>query len=270
MKRLIVLEWTKFRKNTVMQLLMLFFFLFLPACMYFVSLLPDIDLPSFLPNKKTFFQFPSVWEYLGYAGNWIVFFFIGVIAIYLVTIEVSNKTMRQSIINGMTRNEFFASKLLSIVVFSLVATLYYSLLSTIIGFFNTEDATLAMAFDNDWAMGRFFLMSFSYTVFAMFLAYLFRKAGLAVFFYVSYIMIIEPLLRLYLIEKFTKASWTRYFPMNSVEDLMPMPAFKYANAIPNEIDFAFLLDFKQATVLSLIYCALFLGISYYMFIKRDI
>ena len=270
MKRLILLEWTKFKKNTVIQLLMLFFFLFLPACMYFVSLMPDIDLPAFLPNKKTFFQFPSIWEYLGYAGNWIVFFFIGVISIYLISIEVSNKTMRQSIINGMTRNEFFTSKLITILILSLVATLYYTLLSLSIGFFNSEDASLASAFDNDWAMGRFFLMSFAYTVFAMFLAYLFRKAGLAVFFYVSYIMIIEPLVRLYLIEKIDKASWTRYFPMNSVEDLMPLPALKYASAIPTDIDFAFLLTYKQATILSLIYCALFLGISYYMFIKRDI
>jgi ABC-type transport system involved in multi-copper enzyme maturation permease subunit len=268
MKRLILLEWTKFRKNTVIQLLLLFFFLFFPACLYFGSLIPE--LPSFLPSKESFFQFPSIWEYLGYAGNWIVFFFVGVASIYLVTIEVSNKTLRQSIINGMTRNEFFISKLLSIVIFCLVATVYYAIMSLAIGFYNTEGFDLAAALDNDWAISRFFLMSFAYTNFALFLSFLFRKSGLAVFFYVSYIIIIEPLIRLLIIDSVDKASWTRYFPMNSAEDLMPLPAMKYASAIPSNVDFAFLLSDKEATILSLAYCAVFLGISYYLFLKKDI
>ncbi len=268
MKRLILLEWTKFKKNTVIQLLLLFFVLFFPACLYFGTLIPD--LPSFLPSKESFFQFPAIWEYLGYAGNWMVFFFIGVAAIYLVTIEVSNKTMRQSIINGLTRNEFFVSKLYSITILCLLATLFYTIMGMAIGLYNTEGFDLMSGFDNDWAIGRFFLMSFAYTSFALFLSYLFRKAGLAVFFYISYIMIIEPLLRYFIIERVDKASFTRFFPMNAAEDLMPMPIMQYADAVPKNIDFAFLLSYKEATIATVIFCTIFILASYYSFIKRDI
>ena len=268
MIRLIKLEWTKFRKNTVIQLLVLFFFIFFPACMYFGTLVPD--LPSFLPSKDSFFQFPSIWDYLGYAGNWIFFFFMGVAAIYFVTIEVGNKTMRQSIINGLTREEFFLSKLLSITILCVMASLYYGVLAVIIGFITTEGTSLSQAFDNEWAIGRFFLMSFAYTSFSVFLAYLFRKSGLAVFFYVSYIIIIEPLLRYFIIERIEKASWTRLFPMNAAEDLMPFPVLRYANAIPDNIDFAFLLTYKEATIATIIYCLIFTVLSYILFTRRDI
>lgn len=268
MIRLIKLEWSKFSKNNILQILSLFYFLFFPACLYFGSLIPD--LPSFLPNKKTFFQFPEIWDYLGYAGNWITFFFIGVMAIYLVTIEVSNKTMRQSIINGLRRNEFFSSKLISISIICFIGSLYYYLLGMIIGLSNAESLTISGAFTNDWAFFRFFLMSFAYCSFAIFLAYLFRTSGLAIFFYVSYIMIMEPLMRYVIINQIDKASFTRFFPMNAAEDLMPFPVFRYANAIPDNIDFAFLLTYGEAAIASIIYCIIFLLSSYYIFLRRDV
>jgi len=268
MFRLIKLEWTKFRKNTVIQLLILFFFLFFPACLYFGTLIPE--LPSFLPSKESFFQFPDIWDYLGYAGNWIAFFFIGVASVYLLTIEVSNKTMRQSIINGLTRNEFFLSKLLSIIIISAIASAFYAVLGLIIGLIHTEGFDLVAAFDNDWAIARFFLMCLSYTSFALMLAYIFRKSGLAVFFYISYVIIIEPLLRYFIIERVEEASFTRYFPMNACEDLMPLPVMRYANAIPDNIDFAFLLEYKEAVTATIIYLALFISLSYFLFKKRDI
>jgi hypothetical protein len=267
MLKLIKLEWSKFKKNTVIRLLLMFFFLFFPACLYFGTLIPD--LPAFLPNKNTFFEFPAIWEYLGYAGNWIVFFFLGVAVIYLITIEVSNKTMRQSIINGMTRNEFFISKLLSVLILCCIATVFYCILGLTIGFIKTDSVTMKMAFDNDWTFARFFLMSLAYTNFALFLAYLFRKAGLAVFFYMSYIIIIEPLIRFFIIDRVSKAEFTRYFPMNAAEDLMPLPIMRYANAIPDNVDFAFLLSYKQASLLTLFYVFLFIILSYLLFTKRD-
>ena len=268
MLRLIYLEWSKFSKNTVLRLLIIFFMLFFPACMYFASRIPD--LPTFLPSKDTFFQFPAIWEYLGYAGNWMVFFFLGVICIYLVTIEVSNKTMRQSIINGLTRNEYFLSKLSSIFLLCLFGTILYAILAIGVGFYNSEDVAFSEVFKSEWAIPRFFLMSVGYTLFAFFLAILFRKSGLAIFFYLSYVMIIEPLIRLGITAKFNKASYINYFPMNATEDLMPMPAFKYADAVPRNIDFAFLLTYEQAAVTTVIYCGLFVLSAYYLFIKRDI
>lgn len=272
MLRLIKLEYSKFRKNNVIVLLFMFFLIFFPAAVFFANLMPD-DLPKFVPGKDTFLQFSdsklNVWDYMGYAGNWIVFFFLGVLLIYTITNEVSYKTLRQSIINGLTRKEFFASKLLNVFFLSVLATLYYVIIVLAIGFWNTEEATMSLAFSNNWAIPRFFLMSLAYLSFALFMSIILRKSGLAVFTYLAYVLIIEQLLRLGAREKIYSGSWVNYFPMNATEDLMPLPWLTYASAVPSEIDFQYLLTHQQAAITTIIFTLIFLGSGYYLFLKKD-
>ena len=268
MVRLLKLEWSKFSGNTVISLLMTFFVVFFPCCLYFGKFADNI--PDFIPFKVDIFDFPHIWEYLGYAGNWIVFFFLGVLVIYTVTIEVSNKTMRQAIIMGMSRKEFFISKLLIVLCLSCFAALFYSLLSMGFGWWNTDDFTLGAMMDNAFAISRFFLMSFGYMTFALFLAFLFRKAGLAVFFYISYMIIIEPLMKILTRQYLFSNKFVNYFPMNAVEDLMPSPLFKLTEKIPNDIDFPFLLNMSEAAILTVVYTGIFIALTYTMFLKRDL
>jgi hypothetical protein len=68
-------------------------------------------------------MFPTVWQYLGYIGNWLCFFFFGFLSIVVVTTEHSYRTMRQNIITGLSRQQYFLSKFYLIVVVSLLAAL---------------------------------------------------------------------------------------------------------------------------------------------------
>jgi len=271
--RLIKLEWTKFRKNNVIVLLSIFFLVFFPMSVFVGDLIPE-KLPAFIPSRNNFYQFIegqlNVWDFLGYAGSWMVFFFLGMIVIYTFTTEVSNKTLRQSIINGMTRNHFFASKILNIFLLSIIATLLYTIICMSLGFYNTEDATLSLALANEYAIPRFFLMSINYLSFAFMLAILLRKSGLAVFTYISYVLIIESLLRLGASQYIYSGPWVNYFPLNATEDLMPAPWSNLADSAPSGVDFDFWLSYKQAAITTFISTLIFLSISYFNFQKRDI
>lgn len=264
----IKLEWSKFSSNTIIMLLTTFFVIFFPCCLYFGKFLDSIS--ESLPIKVDIYDLPNIWDYLGYAGNWIVFFFLGVLIIYTVTIEVQNKTMRQAIIMGMSRQKFFTSKVLNVLVFSLFATVVYTLLSICFGWLNTTNPSLSLLFDNDHAIFRFFLMCVGYLSFALFLAFAFRKSGLAVFFYLSYMIIIEPLMKILTQQYLFSNKYVNYYPMNAVEDLMPNPLFKFADKVPKNIDYEFLLTKPEAVGLSIFYTLVFLGISYYFFLRRDI
>lgn len=268
MFKLLKLEFSKFRKSTVVLLLSTMFIVFLPFSLSVGKLFKN--LPPMLPSEKVFVEFSTVWEYLGYAGNWMVFFFIGVLIIYTITLEVSYKTLRQSIIAGMTRNQYFLSKIYLVLVISIFVTLYYTLIALIIGFINTPDADISMAFANEWAIPRFFLMSVGYLSFAMMIAYLIRNSGLAVFLYLSIVLLVEPLVRLGHM-KFLGAKFQNYYPMNIVEDLMPLPLLKIADYVKSsEIDLTVLLSYRTAAVGTIIYILIFTGISYYNFTKRDL
>lgn len=270
MLNLLSLEWKKFRKNSVVSLLTAFYFLFLPAGLLLSKDFDTSNMPVFFPGPETFYSFPGIWEYLGYSGNWNVFFFLGVVAIYLITAEISYKTQRQTMINGMSRSNYFNSKLFAIIALSTIATLYYCLLCIGIGIYFTDDYDLAYIFENEWAIPRYFLMSLSYLSFAMLIGFLLRKAGLAIFVYMSYVLVIELLIRNGLRFKFLPGEVTNHFPLNAIEDLMPMPFWKYAEMIPANIDFEFLLPMKNAVVVSSISCILFILFARLIFMRSDI
>lgn len=270
MLNLLALEWKKFRKNSVVSLLCFFYVLFLPAGLL---LLKDFDtegMPIFMPGPQTFYSFPGVWEYLGYAGNWVVFFFLGVVAIYLVTSEINYKTQRQTIINGMSRSTYFLSKLSAVFAISIFATLYYAIVAFAIGVYFTDDWDFAYALDNNWAISRYFLMSICYLSFALMLGFLLRKAGLAIFVYMSYVLIIELLIRMGLRWKLTSGELTNHFPLNAIEDLMPMPFWKYTEMIPTNIDFEFLLPMRNAVMVSTLALIVFILLARFLLMKRDI
>jgi len=266
---LLALEWKKFKGNAVCQLLSIMFLVLMPTLLFFGKELSDVPPP--LPSNDVFFNFPTIWEYNGYVGNWLVFFFLGFIAIYIITSEVNNKTLRQSIIIGMTRKQFFLGKLSVIVVLTLFATVLYTICTLVIGGFHADSFSFSAAFDNDQAILRFFLMTLGYLSFGLMLGFVIRRSGIAIFTYLSYIMFIELIIRWAIHFNTFKDNTMNFYPMNAIEDLMPNPFFKYAELIPRkDLDFSFLLTYNEAIITTSIYIVIFIGLSYWNFMKKDI
>lgn len=223
-----------------------------------------------MPSSKLFYEFPTVWDYQGYIGNWMVPFCLGFLAIHIVTSEVSNRTMRQNIIIGMTRKEFFYSKFYTITLLALTATIVYALSTIFIGIIHTEGYDLELIFDNNWAILRYFLLCMGYMSFALMLAFLIRKGTLTILFYFLYVMMLEPIFMVIHVYYFKNSS-RNYWPMNSIEDLMPFPLFKIPDYYMNkQWDFNILLPYSNAIVMTLIYTSIFTFIAYKSFMKRDI
>ncbi len=267
--RLLNIELLKFRKNAVIRMLFFLFVIFLPIAIFMGKELNN--LPDFIISKDVFFVFPTIWEYMGYIGNWMVFFFLGVIAVYIFSIEVSNKTLRQSIINGLTRKEFFVSKFITILLISVFASIYYGVCTMIIGYFHTETFSLTEALNNDWAVTRFFLMSLGYLSLALFLAILIRKPGLSVFSYLIYVIVIEPVIRASAAYMKVPMEYLRFFPANVMEDLHPLPFYKIpaANFGPSTAA-QYLLSYNLAIVFTILFIVLFLTGSYVLLRKKDL
>jgi hypothetical protein len=183
------------------------------------------DLPFF--DKGDIFRYPGIWEWLGYIGNWMVFFVLGFLIVYTISIEMTYKTMRQNVITGLSRTDYFLSKLGLVLTFTLAATLYYALVGFLMGYLSDETATFTEVFSNQYAIPRFFLMTFGYLSFAMFIGFVIKNSGLAVLTYLAYGIILEPIIRLFGHRKVFDGLTHNYYPLNAMEDLAPMP-------IPNE------------------------------------
>jgi len=269
MKDLLILEWKKFCNNAVFRALGLIYLLIAP----FVILAGKDafrDMPPPFPSSTLFYEFPTVWDYQGYIGNWLVPFCLGFLAIYIVTSEVSNRTMRQNIIIGMTRKEFFYSKLFTVISLAIVATAVYTISTVVIGMINTDGYDLELIMDNNWAVIRYFLLCMGYMSFALMLVFLIRRGTLSLLFYFLYVMMLEPLFMLVHVYYFKNSS-RNYWPMNSIEDLMPFPLFRLPDYFVNkEWDFNLLLPYSHAMGMTFLYISIFLFIAYRSFLKRDI
>jgi ABC-type transport system involved in multi-copper enzyme maturation permease subunit len=267
--KLIKLEILKYKDNSLVQMLLLFFTLLMPTSIF---VLKNFDKIPFIPGKESFFTFPLVWEYQAYAGSWLSFLFLGFLGVYLITSEIQYKTMRQNIITGLSRFDFFMGKILITFIVTLYATIIFYLSTLLIGILHEGEINIQHIFNQqNYVILRFFLLTFAYMTFGMLVAFIIRKPALSIFFYFSYILFIEPLFRWWIHLKFiNKGRSMLYYPLNGIEDLAPLPFYKYVENFNNLKDFPILLSYTEASVISVISVIVFVSLSYYLFIKRDI
>lgn len=266
---LLALEWKKFYNNSVYRSLMLIYFLLSPVMIFLGK---DIHkyIPVLVQNSSVFYEFPTVWDYQGYAGNWMASLCLGFLAIHLVTSEVSNRTMRQNIISGLTRKEYFLSKLFHILAISAAATTLYAISSILIGMIHTDGFDLELILDNNWAIARFFLMCFAYMAFGLMLAFLIRRGFLTLMTYFFYVFALEAIFMAVHVY-YLKNSSRNFWPMNTIEDLMPLPLFRLPDFFTStEWDFNILLSYRTAALMALLYTAIFTFISWWSFSRKDV
>ncbi|HTF29632.1 MAG TPA: ABC transporter permease, partial [Flavitalea sp.] len=78
------------------------------------------------------YAFPNVWQTVGYMGSWLLYF-PGIIIILLTSNEFVFKTHRQNIIDGWSRKTFVHTKLLLVIMLSIVTTIISTLTALIFG-----------------------------------------------------------------------------------------------------------------------------------------
>ena len=78
------------------------------------------------------FTFPEVWHTVAYASS--IFVIIpSIVVIMFITNEYTYKTHRQNIIDGWSRNEFMISKMIDVLIISVIITLLYALVALVVG-----------------------------------------------------------------------------------------------------------------------------------------
>ncbi|MEL6390726.1 MAG: ABC transporter permease subunit [Bacteroidota bacterium] len=264
------LEYAKWKQNSVINILMIMYIAIPPAVLLLAKEIRD------LPNDfsaKSFFIFPTVWDWLGYVGSWCSFFFLGLVAIFMIVNEVSYKTFRQSIINGMTRRQYLLAKLVGITGISIFATLYYAFVAIVSGLIHTKSPSLSYVFDNSYAIFRYFLMTFAYMSIGLFVGLLIRRSGVAVLLYIIYLLGIEQGIKWGLHFRYFN-NWTiNFYPGNVIEDLCPLPLYRLPDAfvgMRKEVNFDILLPYWQAILASVIWLTIIWLLSYRMMMRKDL
>ncbi len=167
------------------------------------------------------FTFPEVWHTVAFASS--IFIFIpSIVVIMFITNEYTFKTHRQNIIDGWSRKQFMLSKLIDVLIISLLATALYILVSLLIGYININESK-GNVFGQTHYILLFFLQTFSQLSLAFLIAFLARKAFIALGIFLFYKIILEKIL-------VGLAAWKandigRFLPFEISNRTIPVPAF---------------------------------------------
>lgn len=268
MLHLLRLEWLKQRNSIAFRVLMGFYIVLLPTLLLLAKGLPEFPPP--INSAEVLFQFPYIFVFMGYLGNWLAFFFLGFLSVTLVTYEFSYRTLRQNIIMGMTRSSYYWSKVLFILAVALFATLYYTLVVFAYGLTHTNPLFDSVIFKNIDYLYRYFLMCLGYMSFGLLLGTLVRRTGIALFLYFSYVAFIELVLRWGVHRRIFPNKSMHFYPMNAIEDLTPFPFSDAFKSMEQELDFPIFLTPVEATITTIAYTLLFLWLTYRLFARRDL
>lgn len=265
---LLELEWLKVRHYRPFWVLSGAFVLIMAAFMPFIG---AIKMPKEVFDISTSLMFPNVWHNLAYWGNWAAFFSIGFLSVLSITNEFEFKTLRQSVISGLSRQDVFLSKLLFIVSLSVAATLIYTLFALLFGSITTETIYWSRVSEGFSWVGNFFMMCLGFSSFALFLGTLLRRSGVSLFLFLTWEFFIEPILRFALHNKLIAKNETmHYYPMKAFNSLIPVPLPKAASAMVNGGEVKMILDTNTAMVVAVFYIGLLFFGTYYLLKNKDL
>jgi len=280
MIRLLKLEYLKNLNYKPFKVFAGLYFIVLIALL-FIGLV-DFDIFGNKINLKEqgMYDFPGVWNFTTYIVG-LLKIFLGCIIVFSICQEFSNRMFKQNLIDGLSREEFIFSKLLTILLLTGFSTLFVFIVAFILGksYSTTQDSDLI--FKEIYFIFNYFLKLFTFFSFLMFLSILFRKSifvflGFFMFWFVEKILIgvesfgvmrnIDELQRAKILN--TKVFYTDYLPLESMSNLIPNPLIRTNMAKLLGMQFKFEYP-VESVVACLIWSAVFFAGSYWILKKKD-
>jgi ABC-2 type transport system permease protein len=225
MKNLFRIEWLKVRYYKAFWILLGFFVVSIVGLNYIAySARMSADDKAGKVNSAAVlghpFSFPDVWQAVSYMSGFLLFV-PGLIVITLITNEFTYRTHRQNIIDGWTRTQFVAIKLIWVLLLALVATL--SVIGTAL-LFGSMGNTPVTSDKLEYA-GYFFVEALNYIALALLLGTVIKRAGLAIGLLILYILIFKNVFS-WLADYHNNSHIGNFLPLNVADKLINFPIVK--------------------------------------------
>ena len=278
MLRLLNIELIKLWNNRSSKVLILAYFILLTSIALIASIKFDIGPIKFHLAEQGIFDFPYIWHFNTYVAASLKFF-LAIVIVSMMANEYSNKTIKQNLIDGLSKKEFIASKFVTVSVFALVSTVFVFTITLILGFAFSDITELYHVFSDTEYLLAFFVKLIGFFSFCLFLGILIRRSAFALgFLFVWFIIekIAYGLLRWEI--ELTENSWrtiTQFFPLESMSNLIVEPgsrlgaAKELAKQVGEDFNFDYSVHWYQIVIV-LAWTALFIYGSYKLLQKRDL
>ena len=172
MLRLLKIEWQKVRPSRSFKVLASMYFIALtlicvgvmPFFQYLKGRLSDFDIDGIDPTIIPFYEFPDIWQNITSVAIWFKLL-LGFSLIYSITNEYSYRTIRQNVIDGLSKKEFIMSKIIMAGFLSLASTVFLFVLGLVTGLIYSTEVSFVLIFEDVYFLLAFALQLFTFLIF---------------------------------------------------------------------------------------------------------
>lgn len=232
---------------------------------YFLDFISDggPELGGLKINDLPFFDFVDIWQNLTYIIKWpaILLAFIPVIS---MANEFRYGTIKQNVIDGLSRSELIISKLLFSGILSIVFGILVFIIGIYMGLMYSPVTELTFIVKNLEFIPAFILVLFGYQVFCLLITLLIKKSGITILLLLFYFFALEAIGYGIVKWNYEMAEATSFFPMRGMANIIQNPFPKYGlMQVYTEVRFRDLLA-------TLGHISLYTFLSFWVFNKKDI
>lgn len=123
MLRLLEIEYNKLRYSRSARILIITYFILITFIALIASIEFNIGQIQFRVADQGIFNFPYIWHFNSYIAA-LLKIFLAIVIVSMMSNEYSNRTIKQNLIDGLSKKEFILSKFLTVLVFSGISTIF--------------------------------------------------------------------------------------------------------------------------------------------------
>lgn len=278
MNRLISIELQKIWKNKASRILTITYFVLLSFIALIASIKFDLGVFKFHLAEMGIFNFPFIWHFNTYIAA-LLKFFLAIVIVSMMANEYSYGTLKQNLIDGLSKQEFILSKFLTVVLFALCSTIFVFVMSLLLGLsFSSYNEFDVIFMDLDYLLA-FFVKLTGFFAFCLFLGILVKRSAFALGFLLVWSIlegIIKGILTFRLFPQSSTGDYImQFFPLEAMSNLIvePFSRLSVIRNIGNQMGVDSNKDYGVhyfSIFIVLVWIFLFVYFSYKLLKNRDL
>ena len=283
MKRLLSIEFQKIWKNKASRVLVLTYFVLLSFIALIASIKFSIGNFEIRIADQGIFNFPYIWHFNTYVAAFFKIF-LAIVIVSMMANEYTYGTLKQNLIDGLSKKEFVLSKFLVVGTFAITSTLFIFILSLILGYsFSSYNETAIVFSDLEYLLA-FLVKLLGFFSFCLFLGILVKRSAFALgFLFVWFVIekVSYGILKFGILDGNSKNEdfadkLFDFFPLEAMSNLISEPITRL-NAVKTiettiggeQVLRDYNIHFSQISIV-LVWTIIFILTSYYIVKKRDL
>ncbi|PCI00303.1 MAG: ABC transporter permease [Flavobacteriaceae bacterium] len=276
MFRLLNIEIHKLKHSRASKVLIILYFALLTSISLIAAIKFDIGPIQFHLADMGIFNFPYIWHFNTYTAS-IFKFFLLLVIVSMMANEYSNKTLKQNLIDGLSKKEFILSKFYTVIALAALSTIFVFIVSLVLGYMYSDYTEFSIVMDDIEFLFAFFIKLVGFFSFGLFLGILIKRSAFAVGGLLIWAFIENAIIRGFLFWKLKDHmdDIMRFLPLEAMSNLIKEPGTRLdaVKSIGKQVgeNWGGKVSAQPLDILIvMIWTGIFIYLSYILVKKRDL